>query len=139
MRGNLAPFITKDLRKAIYARSRLKNKFIENPSEMNEKLCKRKRNKYVSFSKKLMKQYFSNITSKGIVTSREFWKTMKPFLANTGYLDNSDIMLRNDNEMITADKYLTKLFNPYSPNVTFLYPHFCTTFGFLTFSGGTEM
>ena len=41
--------------------------------------------------------YFSNITSKGIVTNRDFWKTMKPFLANKGCLDNIDIMLTDDN------------------------------------------
>ena len=35
MRGNHAPFITKDLRKAIYTRNRLKNKFIKSPSEIN--------------------------------------------------------------------------------------------------------
>ena len=45
-------FVTKDLRKAIYTRSRLKNKFIKNPSEINKKLHKRQRNKCVSISKK---------------------------------------------------------------------------------------
>ena len=38
VRENHAPFITKDLRKAIYTRSRLKSKYIKNPSEVNEKL-----------------------------------------------------------------------------------------------------
>ena len=99
VRRNHAPFITKDLRKAIYTRSRLKSKYIKNPSEVNKKLYKRQRNKCVSIRKKSMKQYFSNITSKGTVTNREFWKTMKPFLTNKGFLDNSDIMLRGDNEM----------------------------------------
>ena len=35
-----APFITKDLRKTIYRRSRLKNKFIKNPSEVNKNYTK---------------------------------------------------------------------------------------------------
>ena len=64
VRGNHAPFITKDLRKAIYTRSRLKIKYIKNPSKVNQKLYKRQRNKCVSIRKKSMKQYFSNITSK---------------------------------------------------------------------------
>ena len=72
VRGNHAPFITKDLRKAIYARSKLRNKFIKNPTEVNEKLYKRQRNKCVLIRKKSIKQCFSNITSKGIVTNREF-------------------------------------------------------------------
>ena len=70
VRGNHAPFITKDLRKAIYTRSKLRNKFIKNPTEVNEKLYKRQRNECVLIRKKLIKQYFSNITSKGIVTKR---------------------------------------------------------------------
>ena len=45
VRAKHAPFITKDLRKTIYRRSRVKNKFIKNPSEVNEKLYKRQRNK----------------------------------------------------------------------------------------------
>ena len=58
---------------------------------------------------KSIKQYFSNITSKGILTNREFWKTMKPFLTNKGCLDNCDFILRGDNK-ITDDKRLAKLF-----------------------------
>ena len=72
VRGNDAPFITKDLRKAIYTRSKLRNKFIKNPTEVNEKLYKRQRNKCVLILKKSIKQYFSNITSKGIVTNENF-------------------------------------------------------------------
>ena len=117
VRGNHAPFITRDLRKAIYTRSKLRNKFIKNPTEVNEKLYKRQRNECVLTRKKSIKQYFSNITSKGIVTNREFWKTMKPFLTNKGCLDNCDIMLRGDNKMITDDKCLAKLFNEYYINI----------------------
>ena len=54
--------------------------------------------------KKTHKQYFSNIKRKGLVTNREFLKTMKPFLTNKGCLDNSDIMLRGDNKMVTDGK-----------------------------------
>ena len=84
VRGKHAPFISKDLRKVIYTRSRLKKKYIKDPSEGNEKLYKRQRNKCVSIRKKSIKQYFSNITGKGIVTNREFWKTMKPFSYQQG-------------------------------------------------------
>ena len=117
VRGNHAPFITKDLRKAIYTRSKLRNKFMKNPTEVNEKLYKRQRYKCVLIRKRSIKQYFSNITSKGIVTNREFWKTMKPFLTNKGCLDNCDIMLRGDNKMITDDKCLAKLFNEHYINI----------------------
>ena len=42
---------------------------------------------------------------------------MKPFLTNKGCLDNSDIMLRGDDEMITDDKLLAKLFNEHYINI----------------------
>ena len=42
---------------------------------------------------------------------------MKPFLTNKGCLDNSDIMLRGDNEMITDDKRLANLFNEHYINI----------------------
>ena len=53
----------------------------------------------------------SIITCKGIVTNKEFWKTIKPFLTNKGCLENSDIMLINDDEMVTDDKTFAKTFN----------------------------
>ena len=56
VRGNHALFITKDLRKAIYTRSRLKN--IKNPNEVNEKLYKRQRNKCVSIDKTIFFSYY---------------------------------------------------------------------------------
>ena len=48
LRGNQAPFMTKEFRKAIYNRSRLRNKFCKIPSEENEKLYKKQRNKCVA-------------------------------------------------------------------------------------------
>ena len=64
----------------------------------------RQRNLCVSLRRKAIKQYFSNITSKGIVTNKEFWKTIKPFLTNKGCLENSDIMLINGDEIVTSDE-----------------------------------
>ena len=115
-RGNHAPFISKEMRKAIYARSRLRHKFYKNLSAENEGKHKRQRNLYVSLRRKAIKQYFSNITSKGIVTNKEFWKTIRPFLTNKGCLENSDIMLINDDEMVADDKTLAKTFNEHYIN-----------------------
>ena len=116
-RRNHATFISREMRKAIYTRSRLRNKFCKNPSEENERKYKRQRNLFVSLRHKAIKQYFSNITSKGIVTNKEFWKTIKPFLTNKGCLENSDIMLINDDEMVTDDKTLAKTFNEHYINI----------------------
>ena len=115
-RGNHAPFISKEMRKAIYTQSRLRNKFCKNPSEENETKLKRQRNLCVSLGRKAIKQYFSNIISKGTATNKEFWKTMKPFIIKKGCLENSDIMLIN-NEMVIDDKTLAKTFNEHYINI----------------------
>ena len=43
-RGNHSAFISKETRKAIYTRSRLRNKFCKNPCEENERTYERQRN-----------------------------------------------------------------------------------------------
>ena len=39
--------------------------------------------------RQLIKQYLSNITSEGIVTNKEFLKTIGPFLTNKACVENS--------------------------------------------------
>ena len=45
-RGNSTPFMTRELKKAIYTRTRLKNRLNKYPTNQNEKNYKKKRNKY---------------------------------------------------------------------------------------------
>ena len=58
LRGNQGPFMTRELRKAIYNRSRLKNKQNKHPTNENRIKYKKQRNKCVSLRKKAMKSYF---------------------------------------------------------------------------------
>ena len=51
------------------------------------------------------------------MANREFCKTMKPFLTNKGSLNNSDIMLRGDNKMITDDKRLLNFLSEHYINI----------------------
>ena len=55
VRGNDAPFVDKQLRKAIYTRTRLKNKIHRNPSKENKMVYKKQRNFCVSLTRKCMK------------------------------------------------------------------------------------
>ena len=52
LRGNHAPFVSKELREAIYTRSSFRNRFLKNPDEINSKLYKQQRNKCF-YSKKI--------------------------------------------------------------------------------------
>ena len=80
-KGNQAPFMNKELRKAIYTRSRLRNNFCKNPTKENGKKYKIQRNKCVSLRRKSIKKYFKNISKDCVVSNKKFWSMMKPFLA----------------------------------------------------------
>ena len=87
MRGNQALFTNKELRKAIYDRSILRNRFCKTPSEENEKLYKKQRKKCVLIRKKSIKNYFNKTANENIVTNINFWK----IITNKGHLENAEI------------------------------------------------
>ena len=93
VRGNEAPFVDKQLRKAIYTRTRLKNKIHKNPSKENKMAYKKQRNFCVSLRRKCMKNYLKKLTEKGLTTNKSFWKFMKPFLTNKSFTGNNNITL----------------------------------------------
>ena len=62
VRGNQAPFMTKEFQKAIYTRSRLKNKMNKNPTEKNITAYKRQRNLCISLRRKNIESFLKNVT-----------------------------------------------------------------------------
>ena len=117
LRGNQAPFTNKELRKVIYDRSGLRNRFCKTPTEENEKLYKKQRSKCVSIRKKSIRNYFNKIANENIVTNRNFWKIIKPFLTNKGHLENAEIMLIQDKKIISNENELVKVFNKHYINI----------------------
>ena len=101
----------------IHNRSRLRNKFCKIPSEANEKLYKKQRNKCVAIRKKSITNYFNKIGNGNIVTNRNFWKTIKPFLSIKSHLENVDIVFNRNNKIICDDHELVEVFNEYYINV----------------------
>ena len=43
-------------------------------------IFKKQRDIYVALRRKSIKKYFANISKQGIVTNKNFWKVIKPFL-----------------------------------------------------------
>ena len=85
-RGNTAPFMNQELKKAIYTRSRLKRRLNKNPTPENRRNFKKQRNKCVSLRKRAMKNHFKEATRNGVLSNKEFWDLVKPFLSNKGDL-----------------------------------------------------
>ena len=86
------PFMTKQLRKAIMHRSRLKNVFNKNCTPKSWNIYKKQRNFCVNLLRKTKKQYFENINIKDINDNKKFRKTTKPFFRNK-VLNTSKLML----------------------------------------------
>ena len=61
--------------------------------------------------------YLNKSAADGIITSKSFWKFMKPFLKNKSCHAQNDIMLIQNNEIITEEKYLVEIFNKYYINI----------------------
>ena len=78
IRANEAPFMSKELHKAIMKRPRLRNKFLKHRTDTNKKnystqeyLCKK-------LLKNTKKSYFENLGTKNITDSKSFWRTVPP-------------------------------------------------------------
>ena len=111
VRGNHAPFMTKDLTKAIMKKSKAKKKYLNWPSREKLISYKRTKNKCNSLTKKAKINFFNEATKNGIMTSKNFWRTIKPFLTNNGCIPNDFLGKENIVNLIINEQELLELFN----------------------------
>ena len=71
----------------------------------------------VLLRKKCIKNCFSKVTESGVNTNKEFWKIIKPFLTNKGFLSRNKITLIKNDEAISEEKILAEKFNDHSTNI----------------------
>ena len=117
IRGNNKPFVTKELRKAIINRSRLRNKYNTWKSRENYvayRQAKRECDKLTDIAKT---KYFTKATEKGISNNKEFWKIMKPALTNKGIISSDVIILEENGELISDESRLVNIFNDHYINI----------------------
>ena len=80
LRGNHASFVTKELRKAIMLRTRLRNIYLKQRTETTKVAYNQQRNKCVSILKKSKKSYFESLDVKFVKDNKKFWKkNLSPF------------------------------------------------------------
>ena len=103
IRGNSAPFMNKTLSKAFMHRSKLKNRFNKDPSDINLNLYKKHRNYCVNLLKKEKKKYYNNLNMNIFEDNLKFWQAIKPLFST-----KSDGLRRNiiilENGIVTSDK-----------------------------------
>ena len=115
VRANNAQFMNKTLSKAIMTRSRLRNKFLKNPNEMNKRTYNKQRNYCVNLLRKEKKNYFNNIDLKRITDNKQFWKTIKPFFSDKHNISRK-ITLIEDDEIISNDIKVAETMNDFFIN-----------------------
>ena len=67
--------------------------------------------------KKSIKKYFKNISKDGVVTNKNFWSMIKPFLTNKDHINGEEIILKCDNETITESSVLAEMLNSHYINI----------------------
>ena len=100
MRGNQAPFMTKELSKAIMTRSRIKNKYNKWPSRENFLAFKQIKNKCTNLTAK--KQYFAKSAENQPLTNKNFGNSIPPFLTNKNVRNDDVITLNDEHEVAEA-------------------------------------
>ena len=85
LRTNYVLCITKTMRKAIMHRSQFETKHLRTKTHTithtNLKLYKKHKNFCSKLHKMERRKYYESLDMKDILDSKEFWKTMRPFLS----------------------------------------------------------
>ena len=115
--GNQAPFMTKELSKAIMTRLRLLNNYNHNKTAENWELFRRQRNLCVTLRRKSIRNYFAGISQRESIKSTTFWKTIRPFLNSKDGLNNEPISLFENGELVTKNDRIAEIFNEYYINI----------------------
>ena len=117
IRGNHAPFVIKNLSKAIMNRSRMKSEYLNWPSRENFLEYKKAKTICNGLNKSTKKAYFADISRKCFVSNKTFWNTVKPFLTNKGFLTNENIAIKCKGEIITDTTKIADIFNTHYINI----------------------
>ena len=115
VRANNAPFMNKILSKAIMNRSRLRNKFLKNPNDINKINYSKHRNYCVNLLRKEKKKYYNNIDLNLLTDNKKFWKTIKPLFSEKNNISRK-ITLIDDEEIISNDIKVAETMNDFFSN-----------------------
>lgn len=117
VKGKGAPFMNSELRKSIHRRNMLRNKYLKQKTNSNWENYRRMRNACVKIRKKSVKQYFQTRCTTANSNSSEFWKTIKPFLPSSSNSGPSNIILNENNTVVSAHMDIANIMNDYFVNV----------------------
>ena len=109
--------MTKQLRKEIMVRSKLRNEFNKSRTSENWKKYKQQRNKCLSILKGTKTNYFNNLNPKVITDNKKFWSAVKPLFSDKSKAMNT-IVLYEKGKIIKNYKRVSEVLNKYFTNLT---------------------
>ena len=116
--GTHAPFMNKELSKAINHKSKLRNTHKKLKTKESWEAFKRQRNKCVSIKRKDILSHFTELAGKcGNCNNKKFWLEIKPFLTNKHSGKGQNIVL-SENEIVVRDNtQVAEILNNYFINI----------------------
>jgi hypothetical protein len=115
-RRQSAPYINSNLRKAIYKKKMLNNKFLKYRNNTNWEAFRKQRNLVTKIKRSSIKVYCYERCAGG-PKSKDFWSTIKPFLSKGTTSNANTIILQEGNNMVTDQTEVAEIFNDYYVNV----------------------
>ena len=112
IRGNNAPFMNKILSKAFMNRSRLKNKYLRNPNNLNKVSYTKQKNFCTNLLKREKKKYYNDLDTRIFESNKKFWERVKPLFSEKTKLKES-IRLKENDQIISDDKEIAEILNNY--------------------------
>ena len=130
--------MNKGLNKVLMNKSRLRNKYLKWPSRENFLVYKKVKNKCNTVTRKTKKRCFEyTAKNKNFATSRTFWNTVRPCMANKGTISDENIKIKveeyqnikiknkNKNELVSiktndcikSESVLVEMFNNHYINI----------------------
>ena len=117
LRGNDSPFMTKDLRKAIMHRSKLRNKMnrLKTVEAFDE--YRKQRNYCTSLLRKAKRSYFMKLNPSDIADNKKFWKSVKPLFSEKLARTSGKIKLLENGVIHDEDSSVAQEFGKYFSSI----------------------
>ena len=104
--------MNKTLSQAIMQKTKLRNKFLKDPTEHNKISYTNQRNWCVLLLRKEKKEYFADLNEKNITHNKRFWQTVKPFRLEK-IKSREKITLVEKEELVSSESDVAQRFNQF--------------------------
>jgi hypothetical protein len=114
---NQVPFMNGELKREIYKKSMLRNRYYKYRCAENWNLYRMQRNLVTKLRKKSIRTYFQT-KCENDNNQENFWKIISPFVSNKKTKGNDNIILREGDNIFTKPSEVCNIFNDFFANVS---------------------